>query len=107
MAQPTLEGLIFSTRNYVALAKRLLLSGCPEVRLNVFSQDVLEAFFGNLRCEGRRRQNPDVCQSAYGIQHVTTRKIIKKIKGGNTTHGKKNAWETVCKEPILKKSKPM
>ncbi|XP_078495504.1 uncharacterized protein LOC100183340 isoform X2 [Ciona intestinalis] len=105
MAQPTFDGLIFSTNNYIALVKQLLNAGSSCVCLNVFSQDVLEAVFGNLRTIGRRSQNPDVFQSGYGLEHITTRKIIKKIKGGNTTFGKKNAWTEVCEEPIIKKKK--
>lgn len=47
MAAPTLEALLFTTNNYVALAEQLLLSG-KRVCFRVFTQDVLEAFFGDL-----------------------------------------------------------
>lgn len=43
----TLQGLIFTTRNFVLLCERLL-NELDYVCLKTFSQDVLEAFFGNL-----------------------------------------------------------
>lgn len=47
LAKPTLEGLVFTTRNFILLTERLLKKiDC--VCLHSFSQDVLEAFFGNL-----------------------------------------------------------
>uniref|UniRef100_H2XTS4 Uncharacterized protein n=1 Tax=Ciona intestinalis TaxID=7719 RepID=H2XTS4_CIOIN len=88
MAHPTLEGLVFTSRNLIGLSRQLLQ--CTKLKyvcLHSFTQDVLESFFGNLRQLGRRSANPDVSQVAYGLQHITQRKIIKKIKGGNTTHG--------------------
>ena len=48
IANPTLEGLIFTARNFVCLAKHLLQNGSSKVCLKTFSQDVLEAFFGNV-----------------------------------------------------------
>ncbi|XP_077968295.1 uncharacterized protein LOC144422217 [Styela clava] len=105
IATPTLDGLIFTTNNLLALCERLLQQ-LDYVCLHSFTQDVLEAFFGNLRQLGRRRsQNPDITQVAYGIQHITQRKAIKKIKGGNTTFGKNNAWTTVCDDPMPKRMK--
>lgn len=47
MAKPTLDGLIYTTINYVCLTKRLL-NHLDYVSLHIFTQDVLEAFFGNL-----------------------------------------------------------
>ena len=43
----TLEGLIFTTRNFILLCERMLTE-MRYVCLKTFSQDVLEAFFGNL-----------------------------------------------------------
>ena len=48
LALPTLEGLVFTTKNYVRLAKYLLQNGAVKVHFKTFSQDVLEAFFGNV-----------------------------------------------------------
>uniref|UniRef100_H2XMV4 Uncharacterized protein n=1 Tax=Ciona intestinalis TaxID=7719 RepID=H2XMV4_CIOIN len=62
------------------------------------------SIFGNLRQLGRRSQNPDIFQASFGIQHITQRKIIKHIKGGNTTFGNKNAWTSVSDEPLPKKN---
>ena len=48
IASPTFDGLIFTTRNYVRLAKYFLENGAKKVCLRTFSQDVLEASFGNV-----------------------------------------------------------
>nr|XP_039259338.1 uncharacterized protein LOC120335784 isoform X2 [Styela clava] len=105
MAIPTLEGLVFTSKNFIHLCERLL-SELDYVCFHTFTQDVLEAFFGNLRQLGSRGQNPDIAMAAYGISHITQRRIIKKIKGGNTTYGKVNGWTTVCNDPLpIKKSK--
>uniref|UniRef100_F6QB69 Transposable element P transposase-like RNase H C-terminal domain-containing protein n=1 Tax=Ciona intestinalis TaxID=7719 RepID=F6QB69_CIOIN len=103
LARPTLEGLLFTTCNFIGLSKRLL-QHLDYVCLHSFNQDILEAFFGNLRQLGRRSENPDASQAAYGIQHLTVRKVIKKIKGSNasTTYGKNNAWTNVCDVPMPK-----
>ena len=45
----TLEGFIFTSRNFVFLCERLLQQ-LDYVCLRTFSQDLLEAFFGNLVC---------------------------------------------------------
>nr|XP_018673141.1 uncharacterized protein LOC108951036 [Ciona intestinalis] len=95
MASPTLIGLIFTTRNFIALVQRLLKTNryiCP----GSFTQEPLEALFGNIREMGRRMQDPDIHQFGYSVAHYTQRKVIKKIKGGNTTFGTKNMWTTVC-----------
>ena len=63
-----------------------------------FSNLSLNIFQRNL---GRFSQNPDVIEVAYGVQHMTQRKIIKKIKGGCTTYGCKNAWTKVCNQPVV------
>nr|XP_026695248.1 uncharacterized protein LOC108949295 [Ciona intestinalis] len=106
IAYPTLEGLIFTSRNMIGLCKQLLQLDCLEyVCLHTFTQDVLEAFFGNVRSHGGRSTNPDISQVAYSIQHITQRKIIKKIKGGNTTHGAQNPWTSVCHSPMPKRAK--
>ncbi|XP_078495148.1 uncharacterized protein LOC144749914 [Ciona intestinalis] len=106
MAKPTLEGHIFTTQNFISLTKRLLSSSSLEyVCLHSFTQDVLGAFFGNLRQIGRRSGNPDVSQAAYGIQHITVRKVIKNVKGlnGSTTFDKENAWTEVSDIPLPKR----
>ena len=41
---PTLEGLVFTSRNYVRLAKYLLCNGAFKICFKTFSQDVLETF---------------------------------------------------------------
>ena len=48
VAKPTLSGLVFTTTNFVAMARYLLNNGVGEVPLGVFTQDVLEATFGNI-----------------------------------------------------------
>lgn len=53
----------------------------------------------------RRNRNPDVHEVGCSIRSISQRKIIKKIKGGNTTYGTENAWTTVCHEPMPKKAK--
>lgn len=47
MATPTMEGLIFTSNNMIGLSDRLLKE-MPRIALGTFTQDVLEAFFGNL-----------------------------------------------------------
>lgn len=47
MAIPTMKGLIFTSRNMVGLCNRLL-EEMSKLALGTFTQDVLEAFFGNL-----------------------------------------------------------
>uniref|UniRef100_UPI000EF5589C uncharacterized protein LOC101242444 n=1 Tax=Ciona intestinalis TaxID=7719 RepID=UPI000EF5589C len=103
LPMPTMEGLLFTTNNFIQLAKRLLdLDGMRYVCFGTISQDVLEAFFGNLRQFGRFSQNPDAAQVAYGVQHIVQRKIIKKVKNGNTTYGSTNAWTEVSHVPFKK-----
>nr|XP_039263234.1 uncharacterized protein LOC120339215 [Styela clava] len=48
LARPTLEGLKFTTHNFIEMCKYLLANGLEYVSLHCFNQDVLEAFFGNL-----------------------------------------------------------
>uniref|UniRef100_H2XRJ1 Uncharacterized protein n=1 Tax=Ciona intestinalis TaxID=7719 RepID=H2XRJ1_CIOIN len=104
LATPTLIGLIFTTTNYIELCRQLLLrEDIQYVCLKTFTQDNLDAFFGNPRQLGRRSQNPDIFQASFGIQHIT--QIIKHIKGGNTTFGNKNAWTSVSDEPLPKKTR--
>lgn len=50
----------------------------------------------------RRNTNPDISQVGYGVSALSQRKCVKKIKGGNTTYGKHNAWTSVCDEPLPK-----
>nr|XP_026695920.1 uncharacterized protein LOC113475666 [Ciona intestinalis] len=107
LARNTLQGLVFTSLNLVALAKRLLddrpKNGLKYVCLGTFTQDVLEATFGNLRNSMRRNTNPNISRIGYGITAISQRKAIKQIKGGNTTYGTKNAWTSVCNEPLVKK----
>lgn len=49
IARPTLEGLIFTTLNLVKLAE-IFLEAMPCLWLKSFTQDILEACFGNLVC---------------------------------------------------------
>ena len=49
LPEGTLEGLVFTSRNFVFLCERLLQQ-LDYVCLRTFSQDLLEAFFGNLVC---------------------------------------------------------
>lgn len=108
IARPTLEGLIFTTLSLVCLAKRFL-AVMPCIWLKSFTQDILEACFGNLRMQGHRSRNPDVSQAYYKLQQSVMRKGIKKIKGSNqgstSTHGSNNVWETICSEPVVKRKK--
>ncbi|XP_078492233.1 uncharacterized protein LOC144747786 [Ciona intestinalis] len=56
LAKPTMDGVIFTTKNYIKLLDRLLQ--CEDIKyvcLQTISQDVLEATFGNLRQLGRRK----------------------------------------------------
>ena len=46
-----------------------------------------------------------VAQVVHAVQHVTQRRIMKKNKGGNTTNGKKNAWTSICNDPLPRKKK--
>ena len=48
MAQTTLDGLMFTTKNLIRLTNYLLQHGHLKVCLRTCSQDVLEAFFGNI-----------------------------------------------------------
>lgn len=49
LPKPTHEGVSFTTFNFIALAERLLeLPSIKYVCLGTFTQDVLEALFGNL-----------------------------------------------------------
>ena len=49
LSRSTCEGLVFTTINLIALTKRLLDGGYVKyVCLGTFTQDVLEATFGNL-----------------------------------------------------------
>ncbi|XP_078493423.1 uncharacterized protein LOC100175756 [Ciona intestinalis] len=105
IAKQTYDGLLFTTTNMVHLTKHLLQNGIEYVCLKTLTQDVLEAVFGNLRSNMRRNTNPDVAQVSYSVSAITQRKIIKKVKGGNTTFGKKNAWTHVCHDPLPKVSK--
>nr|CAB3263089.1 uncharacterized protein LOC101242444 [Phallusia mammillata] len=105
ISRSTWEGLLFSTQNLIALTNRLLLNNFQYVCLGMVTQDVLEAVFGNLRSIMRRNTNPDIKQIGYGLSNISQRKIIKKIKGGNTTFGKSNVWTSVCEEPLSKKIK--
>ncbi|XP_078492370.1 uncharacterized protein LOC144748085 [Ciona intestinalis] len=101
LPSPTHEGILFTTHNFIALAERILsLPSIKYICLGTFTQDVLEAMFGNLRQLGKYSQNPDITEAAYGIQHIIQRRAIKKMKGGNTSHGKKNVWSTVSHEPV-------
>ncbi|XP_077969513.1 uncharacterized protein LOC144424261 [Styela clava] len=105
LARPTLEGLLFTTRNMIKLAKRLLQNGLEYVCLRILTQDVLEAVFGDLRSRMAHCRNPDISQVGYGISAVTQRKIIKRVKGGNTTFGAQNPWQSVCSDPLPKRQK--
>ena len=49
----------------------------------------------------RRSRNPDVRDFAYGYQHITQRKVIKKIKEANTSYGKAgNSWTKLNTESL-------
>nr|XP_026695408.1 uncharacterized protein LOC113475437 [Ciona intestinalis] len=106
LAKQTFEGLLFSTNNILPLTKQLLhyIDGVP---LGNLTQDCLEAMFGNLRQYMHRNTNPDISQVGYGINALSKRRIISKIKGGNTTgsHGAINAWTKVCNDPLGKRKK--
>nr|XP_039265955.1 uncharacterized protein LOC120341497 [Styela clava] len=45
LARPTLEGLKFTTHNFIEMCKYLLANGLEYVSLHCFNQDVLEALF--------------------------------------------------------------
>lgn len=62
-------------------------------------------YFVTQRQHGARSVNPDANQAGYAIQHLTVRKMIKKVKGGNTTFGASNAWQELCDEPLPKRVK--
>ena len=49
--------------------------------------------------------NPDINAVSSGVTSIRQRKAIKRIKGGNTIFGKRNAWEIVCDEPLPKSAK--
>ncbi|XP_078495149.1 uncharacterized protein LOC113475315 [Ciona intestinalis] len=106
LAKQTFEGLLFSTNNILPLTKQLLhyIDGVP---LGNLTQDCLEPMFGNLRQYMHRNTNPDISQVGYGINALSKRRIISKIKGGNTTgsHGAINAWTKVCNDPLGKRKK--
>ncbi|XP_078490925.1 uncharacterized protein LOC144747059 [Ciona intestinalis] len=75
IASPTLEGIVFTTRNFIEIAKQLLRESSLEyVALNVFTQDIWESFIEKHLpiCH-----HPDLVQAAYGIQHIRVRKGIK------------------------------
>ena len=57
------------------------------------------------RSSGRRSTNPDIFQTAYAVDHISNRKVIKKVKGGNTTYGRKNPGTEVCEEPLSKRKR--
>lgn len=107
MAKPTLNGLLFTTRNMIRLTTRLLNHGMKHVALKILTQDVLEATFGSLRAAGRFSRNPDIDKVGYSITSICQRKATKRIKGTNTTsmHGSVNPWTEVCDEPLLKSGK--
>ncbi|XP_078481460.1 uncharacterized protein LOC144742615 [Ciona intestinalis] len=72
IASPTLEGIVFTTRNFIEIAKQLVRESSLEyVALNVFTQDILESFFGNLRNIYRSATNPDLVQAAYGVYNIS------------------------------------
>lgn len=136
IAAPTLEGLCFTSRNLASLARRLLLDGRLDyLGLHSFTQDVLEAFFGNVVWQISRVTRYNLHLEIYLANHAfkllsflasawstllkprhqpgrccyptyNCKKMHKKIKGSNTTYGKNNAWTELNNEPLLKRQKP-
>ena len=53
----------------------------------------------------RRDTNPDVKQVELSLRNISQRKVIKKIKGGDTTFEKSNPWKSVWSEPLQNQKK--
>ena len=69
------------------------------------AENRLNFTFAFQRQLGCVHKHPDVAQFSYGFQHISRRKIFKKIKEGNTSFGIKNVWTDVCEEPLQKRAK--
>ena len=59
------------------------------------------------RSSGRRSTNPDIFQTAYAVDHISNRKVIKKVKGGIRRTEEKIQGQKCAKSPCLSENDEM
>lgn len=74
----TREGLMFTAKSLVNITKETMEAGADYVCLRRLSQDVLESFFGHVRCMGRSNRNPNLLDFGYRAHNINFTKNLKK-----------------------------
>lgn len=85
LSNSTQEGLIITARSLAAITKALLASGAEYVILKRISQDVLEAFFGNVRESGGYNRNPNMNEFGQRMHTINFNRNLKRKFTGNVS----------------------
>lgn len=83
LSPETMNGLIFTSKSFIGLTKYMLNIGTKFVILKRVSQDVLEAFFGQVRSKGAHNTNPTLKEFSERSHSIN---VVKKIKKNNITN---------------------
>lgn len=83
LSKATHEGLVFTALSLVGITRSLLAAGAEYVIMRRISQDVLEAFFGNVRESGGYSKNPNMKEFNQRMHAINFNRSLKRKYSGN------------------------